>query len=372
MRGRGRAGCGGDGQDLADADQEHESRTASPARQCRSRRPARNSVPVALGGHRLLRRQYGLTIDRQVAACVELGLAMTVSCIHNALGRTTFRPVLMFPYRRPGPSGRKHRGLRCRVTSIWSAACRAKARPRCSRRSARRSARGCKRIPDGETGERADWIIWLEPVFADSPALEKSDEVFRLHATATPRIRYRLKPGRLAADVRVRQPVLRRYRRALVPRLRAAQARRQNPGALPLPDRSGAGAFGDLACSCRTTCMRRSIPIYNEALKREIDKIAARLPHDRDRDPVRCRVGGVRAARAQRRVELRPQQGRNAADLRAHPDRSRQPRAAATSSCCFISAMAIPTTGMWSSRPTWPTWWRWRTGWPTASRGRSS
>ena len=31
-----------------------------------------------------------------------------------------------------------------------------------------------KRIPDGETGERSDWITWLEPVFANSPALEKS------------------------------------------------------------------------------------------------------------------------------------------------------------------------------------------------------
>ena len=37
-----------------------------------------------------------------------------------------------------------------------------------------------KRIPDGETGERADWIVWLEPVFANSPALEKSDELFRI------------------------------------------------------------------------------------------------------------------------------------------------------------------------------------------------
>jgi hypothetical protein len=25
-----------------------------------------------------------------------------------------------------------------------------------------------KRIPDGETGKRADWITWLEPVFAAS------------------------------------------------------------------------------------------------------------------------------------------------------------------------------------------------------------
>ena len=58
-----------------------------------------------------------------------------------------------------------------------------------------------KRIPDGETGERADWITWLEPVFAASPALEKSDEVFRLHPTAPPRIRYRLKAGHTANDV---------------------------------------------------------------------------------------------------------------------------------------------------------------------------
>ena len=58
-----------------------------------------------------------------------------------------------------------------------------------------------KRIPDGETGERADWITWLEPVFADNPALEKSDELFRIHATGTARIRYRLKPGKTARDV---------------------------------------------------------------------------------------------------------------------------------------------------------------------------
>src|SRR5262249_61151167 len=59
-----------------------------------------------------------------------------------------------------------------------------------------------KRIPDGETGARSDGITWLEPEFADNPALEKSDQVFRLHAQATPRVRYRLKPGRSIDDVR--------------------------------------------------------------------------------------------------------------------------------------------------------------------------
>src|SRR5262245_48958561 len=61
--------------------------------------------------------------------------------------------------------------------------------------------RRIKRIPDGETGERGDWITWLEPVFANSPALEKSGEFFRVHASGTGRERYRLKPGRTIADV---------------------------------------------------------------------------------------------------------------------------------------------------------------------------
>ncbi len=29
------------------------------------------------------------------------------------------------------------------------------------------------RLPDGETGERGDWITWLESVFADNPAFGK-------------------------------------------------------------------------------------------------------------------------------------------------------------------------------------------------------
>src|SRR6476469_11193068 len=62
--------------------------------------------------------------------------------------------------------------------------------------------RRLKRMPDGETGERSDWITWLEPAFAENPALEKSDELFRVHATGTARVRYRLKPGKTAKDVR--------------------------------------------------------------------------------------------------------------------------------------------------------------------------
>ena len=56
-------------------------------------------------------------------------------------------------------------------------------------------------------------------------------------------------------------------------------------------------------------------PVYNAAVKREIDKIAAAIPHDRAGDPVRRRFGGVRAAGAQRRDQLRAHQGRDAGNL---------------------------------------------------------
>jgi hypothetical protein len=136
-----------------------------------------------------------------------------------------------------------------------------------------------RRIPDGETGERQDWIVWLEKVFADSPALEKSDEVFRLHATATPRIRYRLKPGRTAADVAFDNL----FYADIAERSYRDFARLKRAGRIPahcrfqidlVPAHSVIWLF-------LTDSLHAPLdPIYNAALKREIDKIAARLPHD--------------------------------------------------------------------------------------------
>ncbi len=116
-----------------------------------------------------------------------------------------------------------------------------------------------KRIPDGETGERSDWIAHLEPVFANNPALEKSDEVFRLHPTAPGRTRYRLRPGLSPADIRFdnlfyADTAIRSYRG-----VRAAQAAGQDPAAVPLPGRSRAGALGALAVPAgRPACAGRS------------------------------------------------------------------------------------------------------------------
>jgi hypothetical protein len=136
-----------------------------------------------------------------------------------------------------------------------------------------------QRIPDGETGERQDWIVWLEKVFADSAALEKSDEVFRLHATATPRIRYRLRPGRTAADVTFDNL----FYADIAERSYRDFARLKRVGKIPahcrfqidlVPAHSVIWLF-------LTDSLHAPVdPIYNAALKREIDKIAARLPHD--------------------------------------------------------------------------------------------
>jgi hypothetical protein len=136
-----------------------------------------------------------------------------------------------------------------------------------------------RRIPDGETGERQDWIVWLEKVFAESPALEKSDEVFRLHATATPRIRYRLRPGRTAADVTFDNL----FYADIAERSYRDFARLKRAGKIPahcrfqidlVPAHSVIWLF-------LTDSLHAPLdPIYNTALKREIDKIAARLPHD--------------------------------------------------------------------------------------------
>src|SRR5262245_31502039 len=49
-----------------------------------------------------------------------------------------------------------------------------------------------KRLPDGETGERASWIGWQAAVFARTPALER---VPASGADDGRRARYRLGPG---------------------------------------------------------------------------------------------------------------------------------------------------------------------------------
>ncbi len=136
-----------------------------------------------------------------------------------------------------------------------------------------------KRIPDGETGERSDWITWLEPVFADNPALEKSDELFRIHATGTARIRYRLKPGKTVEDV-----VFGNLFYADIAKQSYAEfAALKQRGVVPKDCRFQIDlvpAHSVIWLFLQDDLHQPLDPVYNEALKREIDKIAAALPHD--------------------------------------------------------------------------------------------
>jgi hypothetical protein len=136
-----------------------------------------------------------------------------------------------------------------------------------------------KRIPDGETGERGDWITWLEPVFAKHPKLEKSDELFRLHAAATPRIRYRLKRGVIPDDITFENL----FYADNAARSYKAFVKARDEGKIPkgckfqvdlVPAHSVIWMFlqDDLHASLD--------PIYNDAVKHEIEKLQATIPHD--------------------------------------------------------------------------------------------
>jgi hypothetical protein len=139
--------------------------------------------------------------------------------------------------------------------------------------------RRLKRFPDGETGERGDWITWLEPVFSEHPAFQKSGEFFRVHSSGTGRERYTLRPDFAAGDIRFDNLFyadIAQQSYAEFKRLKAA-------GKIPaetkfqvdlVPAHSVIWLFLVEALHAPID------PIYNDALKREIDRIAAAIPHE--------------------------------------------------------------------------------------------
>jgi hypothetical protein len=136
-----------------------------------------------------------------------------------------------------------------------------------------------KRLPDGETGVRGDWITWLEPVFSNHPAFVKSGEYFRVHASGTGRERYALKPGARPEDVRFDNL----FYADIAKRSYADFKRLKEAGKIPagtkfqvalVPPHSVIWLFLVGALHAQID------PLYNDAVKREIDKIAAAIPHN--------------------------------------------------------------------------------------------
>ena len=135
-----------------------------------------------------------------------------------------------------------------------------------------------KRLPDGETGERGDWISWLEPAFSQHSAFEKSGEFFRVHASGTGRERYKLKAGIKVQDVRFDNLFYADIAKASYAEFkRLKQAGKIAPGTKFQVDLVPAHSVIWLFL---VDGLHAAIdPIYNDALKREIDKIAASIPH---------------------------------------------------------------------------------------------
>ncbi len=135
-------------------------------------------------------------------------------------------------------------------------------------------------IPDGETGERSDWITWLEPIFSGHPAFEPSGETFQLHAgLARKDRRHRLKPGVAPADVKFDNL----FYADIALQSYAVFADLKRQGKIPAHCKFQV----DLVPAHSVTWLfvqddlHQSIdPIFNDALLREIDKIGAAIPHD--------------------------------------------------------------------------------------------
>ncbi|HZT51200.1 MAG TPA: hypothetical protein VFA22_04665 [Stellaceae bacterium] len=134
------------------------------------------------------------------------------------------------------------------------------------------------RIPDGETGARGDWITWLEPVFAENPAFEPSDEVFRVHETSPAWRRYRLKPGVAAQDVHFDDL----FYAGVAQQSYAVFRRLRDAGKIGRDVRFQVDlvpAHSVIWLFVAEDQQAAIDPVYNDALCREIDKLASAIPH---------------------------------------------------------------------------------------------
>ena len=134
-----------------------------------------------------------------------------------------------------------------------------------------------KWLPDGETGARLDWITWLEPIFAVGPALEPSGKLFRVHAGASPQTRYTLRPGKRVEDVAFDNLF---YADNAIASY-ATFSRLKREGVIPAHVKLQVDlvpAHSVLWLYVEDDLQAALDPIYNAAVKREIDKLAAALP----------------------------------------------------------------------------------------------
>ena len=135
------------------------------------------------------------------------------------------------------------------------------------------------RIPDGETGERLNWVSWLAPIFDDNPAFEPTGRDHLVHTTATPLPRYRLKSGVRASEVRFGELGYAAHAaRSYEAFSKAKAAGRIPPGCRFQVDLAPAHTIMTIFIDEADQAALE--PIYDAALRREIARVGAVVPND--------------------------------------------------------------------------------------------
>ena len=133
-----------------------------------------------------------------------------------------------------------------------------------------------RRIPDGETGTRTIWVTWQQGVFAEHPDLEEEPVPEGQYA---PFPRYRVRAGVDPAAVRFGDLGYARFAIESYERFAALKRAGAIPGhirfqiSLPTP----LSPLNNFAAVDQRAALE---PAYEEAMLREVDAIAAALPHD--------------------------------------------------------------------------------------------
>jgi ubiquinone/menaquinone biosynthesis C-methylase UbiE len=133
-----------------------------------------------------------------------------------------------------------------------------------------------RRIPDGETGPRADWIVWQYPVLSSRPQFEVAPPTPRSYR-ALPRLR--LRPGEDAAALEFDSLG---YADAAVASF-ATFAVLKRDGVIPRGCRFQVSLPTPLAPVSAFVAVEDQAavePAYERAMRRELARIAAEIPHD--------------------------------------------------------------------------------------------
>ena len=135
----------------------------------------------------------------------------------------------------------------------------------------------CLRIPDGETGERKNWIGWQQGVFADQSALVRCPKKERDYQLYRP---FKFDEGRGYQDLQFDDIG---FAREAV-RSFTIFEKKQKEGVLPNKARflvAMPTPFAPVYSFISYDCQDDVFPIYEAAILKEIDHICKNIPHDK-------------------------------------------------------------------------------------------